>query len=51
MRQYTLDVIKPQAIELDQAAEHPTEILDDSGDRGYAGLTLLEEYGECARNA
>jgi len=45
VRQYAQDVIEPQAIELDQAEKHPTEILDDLGDRGYAGLTLPEEYG------
>ncbi len=45
VRQYAQDVIEPQAIELDQAEKHPTEILNDLGDRGYAGLTLPEEYG------
>jgi alkylation response protein AidB-like acyl-CoA dehydrogenase len=44
-REYAQNVIEPQAIELDRAAEHPTEILDELGDRGYAGLTLPEEYG------
>ncbi|WP_135304885.1 acyl-CoA dehydrogenase family protein [Haloarcula amylovorans] len=45
VRQYAQDVIKPQAIELDQAEEYPTEILNELGNRGYAGITLPEEYG------
>lgn len=44
-REYAQTTIKPKAIALDQNEEHPTEILDELGDRGYAGLTLSEEYG------
>ncbi|MXR51315.1 acyl-CoA dehydrogenase [Halovenus sp. WSH3] len=45
VRTYAQERIKPEAIELDRAGEHPTEILDELGDRGYAGLTLPERYG------
>lgn len=44
-RTYAQEVIRPQAIELDRAEEHPTAILDELGQRGYAGITLAEEYG------
>lgn len=47
-------VIKPQAIVLDQAEEHLTELLNNPDDRGYADLTLSEEYGgmcECNLNS
>lgn len=44
-RTYARKEIKPQAIQLDTAGEHPTDILDDLADRGYAGLTVAEEYG------
>ena len=44
-RTFAQTTIKPAAIELDQNEEHPTSILDELGDRGYAGLTLSEEYG------
>lgn len=43
-RTYAREEIKPRAIELDTAGEHPTDILDDLADRGYAGLTVAEEY-------
>lgn len=45
IRQFAQEEIKPQAIELDQAEEHPTDILNELGERGYAGLTLPEAYG------
>jgi len=45
IRQFAQEEIKPQAIELDQAEEHPTEILDELSDRGYAGITLPETHG------
>ncbi len=45
VRTFAQTTIMPQAIELDQKEEHPTSILDELGDRGYAGLTLPEEYG------
>ncbi len=44
-REFAQETIRPQAIELDRAEEHPSAILDELGDRGYAGLTLPEEYG------
>jgi acyl-CoA dehydrogenase len=44
-REFAQETIRPQAIELDRAEEHPGAILDELGDRGYAGLTLPEEYG------
>ncbi|QCC49351.1 acyl-CoA dehydrogenase family protein [Halobellus limi] len=45
VRQYAQDEIRPQAIELDQAEEHPTEILNELSDRGYTGITIPETYG------
>ncbi|QLD84171.1 acyl-CoA dehydrogenase family protein [Natronomonas halophila] len=45
VREFAQTTIKPQAIELDQNEEHPTEILEELGERGYGGLTLPEEYG------
>ena len=45
VRQFARDVIEPRAIELDRAGEHPTEILDELGERGYAGVTVPETYG------
>ena len=45
IRQFAQEEIKPQAIELDQAEEHPTEILDELSNRGYAGITLPETHG------
>jgi acyl-CoA dehydrogenase len=44
-REFAQETIRPRAIELDRAEEHPGAILDELGDRGYAGLTLPEEYG------
>jgi alkylation response protein AidB-like acyl-CoA dehydrogenase len=44
-RTFAQETIRPQAIELDQADEHPGKILDELGNRGYTGLTLAEEYG------
>ena len=44
-REFAQETIRPQAIELDRAEKHPTAILDELGDRGYAGLTLPETYG------
>lgn len=44
-RSYAQEVIRPRAIELDRAEEHPTDILQELGERGYAGITLPEEYG------
>jgi alkylation response protein AidB-like acyl-CoA dehydrogenase len=45
VRQFARDVIEPRAIELDRAGDHPTEILDELGGRGYAGVTVPEAYG------
>lgn len=45
VREFAQSEIKPRAIELDRNEEHPTEILEELGERGYAGITLPEEYG------
>lgn len=45
VREYAQTTIKPRAIDLDQNEEHPTAILEELGDRGYAGITLPEAYG------
>lgn len=45
VREFAQTTIKPQAIELDRNEEHPTAILDELGEKGYAGITLPEEYG------
>ncbi|WP_137286671.1 acyl-CoA dehydrogenase family protein [Halorussus salinisoli] len=45
VREYAESEIRPRAIELDRNEEYPGEILAELGDRGYAGLTLSEEYG------
>ncbi|MFC4548883.1 MULTISPECIES: acyl-CoA dehydrogenase family protein [Halorussus] len=37
--------IRPRAIELDREERYPGDILDECADRGYAGVTLPEEYG------
>jgi alkylation response protein AidB-like acyl-CoA dehydrogenase len=44
-REFARERVAPHARELDRAGEHPTDILDAAGDRGYAGLTLPERYG------
>ena len=44
-REYAQRTIEPRAIELDRNEEHPSAILQELGDRGYAGMTLPEEYG------
>lgn len=45
VREFAQSEIKPRAIELDRNEEHPTELLAELGERGYAGITLPEEYG------
>src|SRR6056297_787520 len=45
VREFTVSEIRPRAIELDRSEEYPEAILSELGDRGYAGLTLSEEYG------
>lgn len=45
VRRFAQEEIKPRAIELDQAEQHPTEILNELGDRGYTGITLPKKYG------
>ena len=45
VREFAQSTIKPRALELDTNEDHPTEILDELGGRGYAGLTLPEKYG------
>lgn len=45
VRKFAQSEVKPQAITLDQNEQHPTEILEELGERGYAGLTLSEKYG------
>lgn len=32
-------------VELDQAEEHPTEILNAASDPGYAGIMITKSYG------
>jgi alkylation response protein AidB-like acyl-CoA dehydrogenase len=44
-REFARERIAPRAAELDRAGEHPTDILAAAGDRGYAGLTVPEQYG------
>lgn len=44
-RRYAQEVIEPQAIELDRDGAHPTDILDELGERGYAGITVPAQYG------
>ncbi|WP_227356276.1 acyl-CoA dehydrogenase family protein [Haladaptatus salinisoli] len=44
-REYARTQIRPRAIDLDRNGEHPSAILDELGDRGYAGVTLPETYG------
>jgi acyl-CoA dehydrogenase len=44
-RRFAQDEIRPRAIELDRNEDHPTELLEELGERGYAGLTLPERYG------
>ena len=45
VRTYAQEEIEPRAIELDTAGEHPTALLDELADRGYAGLTVPQQYG------
>jgi alkylation response protein AidB-like acyl-CoA dehydrogenase len=44
-RRFASEEIRPRAVELDRSGDHPTGILDELGDRGYAGLTVPERYG------
>jgi alkylation response protein AidB-like acyl-CoA dehydrogenase len=44
-REFAHERVTPHARELDRAGEHPTDILDAAGERGYAGLTVGEAYG------
>jgi acyl-CoA dehydrogenase len=43
-RSYAREVIKPRAIGLDRKGEHPTGILEELGERGYAGITVPQQY-------
>lgn len=45
VRTFAADRIEPVAADLDRNEEHPTEILEDLGGMGIAGLTLPTEYG------
>lgn len=45
VRSYVQDEVAPVAARYDREGTYPTEILDELGERGYAGLTLSEEYG------
>ena len=45
VREFAQSEIRPRAIELDREEAYPREILDELGERGYAGITLPEEYG------
>ena len=45
VREFVESEIRPRAIDLDRSEEYPGGILAELGDRGYAGLTLPEEYG------
>lgn len=44
-REFARERVAPHARELDRAGEHPTDVLEAAGDRGYAGLTVAESYG------
>ena len=44
-REFARERIAPHARELDRAGEHPTDVLEAAGDRGYAGLTVAESHG------
>ncbi|MFB6303731.1 MAG: acyl-CoA dehydrogenase family protein, partial [Haloferacaceae archaeon] len=37
--------IRPVASDLDAAGEHPTDVLETLGERGFGGLTVAEEHG------
>ncbi|MBX0324371.1 acyl-CoA dehydrogenase family protein [Halomicroarcula sp. F13] len=50
-REFAQDIIKPRSKELDQAGEHPTDIMDELSDFGYTGLTIPEAYGGLGRGA
>ncbi|MFC4448475.1 acyl-CoA dehydrogenase family protein [Halorussus aquaticus] len=45
VREFAESEIRPRAIELDRNEEYPGGVLAELGDRGYAGITLPEEYG------
>ena len=45
VRSFARNEIAPVAAQYDREGTYPEEILNDLGDRGYAGLTLSEEYG------
>jgi alkylation response protein AidB-like acyl-CoA dehydrogenase len=45
VRTFAREEIRPRAIDLDRAEDHPGEILAELGDRGLTGLTLPEAYG------
>lgn len=45
VRTFAANEIRPNAIELDQAGEYPTEILSKLGERRLTGLTLPESHG------
>lgn len=44
-REFARERVAPHARELDRAGEHPTDVLEAAGNRGYAGLTVAESYG------
>ena len=44
-REFARERVAPHARELDRAGEHPTDVFEAAGDRGYAGLTVAESYG------
>ncbi|NEU58567.1 acyl-CoA dehydrogenase family protein [Halorussus sp. MSC15.2] len=45
VREFAESEIRPRAIELDRNEEYPGDVMAELGDRGYAGITLPEEYG------
>ena len=50
-REFAQDIIKPRARELDQAGEHPTDIINELSDLGYTGLTIPDAQGGLGRGA
>ncbi|QCJ46500.1 acyl-CoA dehydrogenase family protein [Haloprofundus sp. MHR1] len=44
-REFVETSIVPRAADLDRDGAYPASILDELGERGYAGLTVSESYG------
>src|SRR5699024_11172830 len=46
VRDFSLNVIRPQAIDIDKEARFPVDIMNQMGELGLLGIPFPEKYGE-----